>query len=165
MLKVKSKSNINVAATKIDLEKWIYTSSSEDYQNCSKNHLAMGVDILRDGTKCLINIESIGGHLMIHHYKGIVAKPNYTKFVSDKTKFYIFHLIPITLKVIWEMEIYSLSNDKCALECRIMANYPNIWLRLLSKLFWVEYFVQKHDNEETEKFKEAILRKINYGTQ
>lgn len=155
MVKVSTKIHLPEEVSTIDLGHWIRTLSDEEYQSCSVNHIAMGMS----GENTAINVESIGGHLMIHHYTIEESSVDSIKLVSPQTLAYIFHIIPVHIKVVWEVKKVREEN-KLFLQCRITAIFPNKFLDFLSTLFLVKYFVKKHDNEETQKFAHDMVRKV-----
>ena len=58
---------IDHPADRIDLAQWLSTMSDRDYQVCSRGHRAAGT-FPEGGTFGMVNVESIGGHLLIQHY-------------------------------------------------------------------------------------------------
>src|SRR5207244_2655438 len=59
---------INAPIEKIDLPTWAFALPDKEYQGCSPAHVAAGFTTAPDGTRMSINVEVIGGSLMVQHY-------------------------------------------------------------------------------------------------
>ena len=55
-------------AGKIDLPAWAFGLPDAEYQGCSPAHVAAGFTTAPDGGRMSINVEVIGGSLMVQHY-------------------------------------------------------------------------------------------------
>ncbi|BBX61771.1 hypothetical protein MSAS_09450 [Mycobacterium saskatchewanense] len=66
-----AKFTINAPSSLIDITDWLYTLGDQEYINCtprSKAHLAAGTTTTPDGRRMSINVEDIGGVLIVEHY-------------------------------------------------------------------------------------------------
>ncbi len=58
---------INAPIGKIDIPKWCFNLSELEYQGCSPAHIAAGFTTAPDGKRMSINVETIGGSLVVQH--------------------------------------------------------------------------------------------------
>lgn len=66
-----AKFHINAPTSKIDITAWLFTLGDLEYINCtprSRAHLSAGFTHTPDGKRMSINIEDIGGALIVEHY-------------------------------------------------------------------------------------------------
>ena len=63
---------IDAPIDQVDLEKWLFTLSDSEYQAAAHGHRAAGT-FTEDGVRGTINVESIGGTLMVQHYHEVSA--------------------------------------------------------------------------------------------
>ncbi|MCW2650749.1 MAG: hypothetical protein QOE41_4587 [Mycobacterium sp.] len=149
---------IHAPIEEVDLEDWLFTLSDSDYQGAAKAHRAAGT-FTSDGVRGMVNVESMGGTLIIQHYKAIHAEPTRVEMVSERSRAYIFHLFPTPVRVRWTMTAAARTADTTTFTCIVEADMPPA-LRLPSKLTGLEYFVRKHVDEETLGFAADITRKL-----
>jgi hypothetical protein len=98
-MKHSSRTLIDHPADRIDLARWLSTMTDREYQACSRGHRAAGT--YREGkTFGMVNVESIGGHLLVQHYLAKKAVADHVLMHSAKTRVYIMHVIPATIEVI-----------------------------------------------------------------
>ena len=50
-----------------NLHDWVFTLS-DDYQTTARGHIGAGSSIHTDGTQTSVNVESVGGNLLVQHY-------------------------------------------------------------------------------------------------
>jgi len=46
---------------------WLYSLPTEEYKRCSPDHIAAGATFTDDGTRMSINVEMIGGSLLVQN--------------------------------------------------------------------------------------------------
>lgn len=141
-----------------DLDKWLFTLSDEDYQAASKGHRAAG-GFIQDGIRGTINVETIGGTLMVQHYHEVSAKPTRVEMLSKRTRGYVFHLIPTHFQVRWTMAATPRTANTTTLRCTVEVKMPAL-LRLAAASIFTPYFLRKHVEEETPLFAADITRKL-----
>ncbi len=73
-MKATSQTVINLPVEGIDVSAWLAQLSDRDYQACSPGHLAAGI-FYENGVFGSINVENVGGHLLVHHYLAEGASP------------------------------------------------------------------------------------------
>ena len=92
-----SRTVIDHPADRIDLAQWLSTMTDREYQSCSRSHRAAGT--FREGnTFGMVNVEAIGGHLLIQHYFAKEATANRVLMHSTNTRVYILHVVPATIE-------------------------------------------------------------------
>jgi hypothetical protein len=72
-MKSSSRTVINHPADRINLAQWLSTMTDREYQACSRAHRAAGT-FREGGTFGMVNVESIGGHLLVQHYYSKAAR-------------------------------------------------------------------------------------------
>ena len=103
---------INAPKEAFNLHDWVFTLSDKDYQTTARGHIAAGSSIHTDGTQTSINVESVGGNLLVQHYVAEVKEPDYVKMVSF-SDLWLMKLIHVVVKVTWEMRLISVSDNEC----------------------------------------------------
>jgi hypothetical protein len=121
-VKTSCETTIDHAVTCIDLAGWLQNLSDRDYQACSRSHRAAGVS-REDGTFGSINVEAIGGHLLVQHYLAVRADRDHVVMHSTRTRVYLLHLLPVTIGVVWTLQVEPRGTDstvfRCAVETRM----------------------------------------------
>ena len=59
---------INAPIEKVDIPEWCFGLSEQEYQGCSPAHIAAGFTTTPDGKRMSINVEIIGGSMIVEHY-------------------------------------------------------------------------------------------------
>jgi hypothetical protein len=59
---------INASIDKVDIPEWCFGLSEQEYQGCSPAHIAAGFTTAPDGKRMSINVEIIGGSMIVEHY-------------------------------------------------------------------------------------------------
>ena len=95
MMKASSETVIARPADRIDLVEWLTNLSDRDYQACSPGHRAAGV-FRENGRLGSINVESVGGHLLVQHYLDENSRSDHVVMRSRNTRVYVMHLVPAT---------------------------------------------------------------------
>jgi hypothetical protein len=81
---------LNAPSDDIDLEAWLFELSDADYQTCAKGHRGAGVFADEQG-RGMINVESIGGNLIVQHYRRVRADRSSVEMYSSASRVYLFH--------------------------------------------------------------------------
>ena len=144
-------------AEAVDLSEWLFGLSEADYARCAHGHRAVGVlgGAARSG---MVNVESIGGSLLIQHYATRVAERHRVTMVSDASRAYLMHLVPVTIAVKWDMEVKASTRDTSSFRCSIDVAMP-LLVRILGLFNGTGFFVKRHLLEETAGFARDIARK------
>lgn len=161
-MKSSSRAVINHPVERLDLAQWLSTMTDREYQACSRAHRAAGT--FREGaTFGMVNVESIGGHLLIQHYLAERAEPNHVLMRSTASRVYIMHVIPATIEVVWKLETERRDSNSTAFTCTVEARMPAA-LAFVGALGLLPLFLRWHVEEETVKFAADIARRTNAGS-
>lgn len=147
---------LEMPTTDFDLPQWLFRLSDREYQGCSKGHLAAGTSILPDGTKTSVNVESVGGHLMIQHYIPEIAKAEHLKLVSQ-SDCWLFRLWYVRFKVTWEMKLLPTSETTCLFQNAVVVEHKSVIMKVLTALVLGSVFLKKHNAEETPRFADNLV--------
>jgi hypothetical protein len=104
---------INAPIEQVDVPAWCFTLPEAEYQACSPAHCAAGATVAPDGRHMSINVEIIGGSLMVQHYVEEVGRPDHLRLVSDSDVF-----TPsgrTTIRVIWDLRVNRIDDVTCEL--------------------------------------------------
>lgn len=122
---------INAPIGKIDLPAWAFALPDKEYQACSPAHVAAGFTTSPNGKRMSINVEVIGGSLMVQHYIETVGHKEHLvlKSVSD-----VF--TPngrTTIEVMWELSVRPIDGDRCEFTNRVRSHATDDLLDLLGR--------------------------------
>ncbi|MFD0745523.1 hypothetical protein ACFQ1L_29685 [Phytohabitans flavus] len=120
-MKVSHAVPLQVPIESVNLEEWIFSLSDEDYQAASPAHRAASVTS-SNGVRGTINVESIGGTLIIQHYREVAAGARGFELLSPRSRGYLFHLIPIPAEVRWTMTAAPRGANESELRCVVEFN-------------------------------------------
>lgn len=149
---VVSEADIAAPMADLDLSYWVYAMGDRDYRRCARGHFAAGSSPLPGGARASINVESVGGHLLVQHYEPEVLGPHHIRMVSHASEMWIFRMVPARVRVTWEITLVEHSPDRCTFRDHILVEHRSRLLWLLSKLAMINRVVQRHDDEETPHF-------------
>lgn len=139
--------DIPAASADLDVAGWLFSMSDSEYQRTATGHRALGVHV-EDGRRGMVNVESIGGNLLVQHYREEHGDRSQVLMVSPRTTLYMMHLVPVTLGVEWGMRVTGKSRDVSTFTCTISLQVPR-WLRIVGVFAGLRMFVQRHLDEET----------------
>ncbi len=154
-----SEVRMNVPAGALDLPRWLYGLSDSEYQHCSRGHWGAGMSTLPNGGRTSVNVESVGGHLAVHHYLEEASEPDHLKLVSERSDAWLFHLLHIHPRVTWEMRLIPTSDDSCMFRCTVSVDHPSLFIKAASLVTLFQYFVERHDHEEAKLFAENLAKR------
>lgn len=155
-MKSASRTVIDHPANCINLAQWLFTMTDREYQACSRSHRAAGT-FQEGGTFGMVNVESIGGHLLVQHYSAKTAEADHVHMHSTNTRAYIKHLLPATIEVIWTLEIEPRDNKSAEFACTVEARMPAP-LDFVARMGLLPFFLRRHVKEETIKFAADIAQ-------
>ena len=150
---------IDAPIEQIDLANWLFTLSDEDYQAASRGHRGAGTFTTADGVRGTVNIETVGGILLVQHYHEVHAERARVEMLSERTRGLIMHLIPAHFQVRWTLTATPTNGDATLFRCTVEVTMPTL-LRLAAASIFTPYFVRKHVEEETPRFAADIRRKL-----
>ncbi len=91
------------AIEKVDIPAWCFSLPDAEYQACSPAHVAAGATTAPDGRRMSINVEIIGGSLMVQHYVEDIGEPDHLRLVSHSDLFTPSGRTKID--VIWDLRV------------------------------------------------------------
>jgi hypothetical protein len=148
---------------KIDIEAWLFGLSDADYQACAKGHQGAGVFVDEQG-RGMINVESIGGNLIVQHYRSVRAGRSFVEMYSPASRVYLFHLAPVAAAVRWTLEVTARTATVSDFACTVQVDLPPV-LGALARLSFLGYFLGRHVDEEALGFAADITRKQSTNPQ
>ena len=148
---------LNEPSDEIDLEAWLFGLSDADYQACAKGHRGAGVFTDEQG-RGMINVESIGGNLIVQHYRPVRADRSSVEMDSPASRVYLFHLVPVAAGVRWTLDVTPKIDTASDLACTVQVDLRPV-LGLLARLSFLGHFLGRHVDEEARGFAADIARK------
>jgi hypothetical protein len=145
------------SSEEIDLEAWLFALTDSDYQACAKGHQGAGVFRDEQG-RGIINVESIGGNLIVQHYHCVRADRSSVEMYSAASRVHLFHLVPVPAAVRWTLDVNPIAAGGSELACTVQVDLPPL-LRVLARLTLLGHFLGRHVNEEALGFAADIARK------
>jgi hypothetical protein len=105
----------------------------------------------------MLNVESIGGHLIVQHYRPVRAGPKYVEMWSPSSRVYLFHVAPVAAAVRWTLEVTPVTATTASLRCTVEVELPLI-LAVLARASFLGHFLARHVEEEARGFAADIGR-------
>lgn len=102
---------INAPIEKINIPEWAFNLPEKEYQDCSAAHITAAKTIGPDGRRMSINVEVIGGSLMVQHYQEEVSEPQHLVLTSFSDVFTPTGRVVIHIK--WELSVKAISDTQC----------------------------------------------------
>jgi hypothetical protein len=153
---------LNEPSDELDLEAWLFGLSDSDYQACARGHQAAGVFADEQG-RGMVNVESIGGNLIVQHYRCVGADRSSVEMYSPASRVYLFHLVPVAAGVRWTLEVTPDTATTSDFACTVQVDLPPV-LALLGRLSLLGHFLGRHVSEEVQGFAADLTRKHHYPT-
>ncbi|MBY5567712.1 hypothetical protein HFO55_10700 [Rhizobium leguminosarum] len=122
---------INAPIEKIDIPRWCFTLPERDYQECSPAHIAAGFTTAPDGRRMSINVETIGGSLMVQHYIETLGEKDHLILDSNSDVF-----TPsgrTTIHVTWELSAKRIDEARCEFTNRVRSYATDEMLGFLDR--------------------------------
>jgi hypothetical protein len=95
----------------VDLPDWCFTLSESEYQSCSPAHYFAGATAAPDGRRMSINVEVLGGSLIVQHYVEEVARPDHLRLVSNSDLFTPTGRTKIAVR--WDLCVRKIDDQTC----------------------------------------------------
>jgi hypothetical protein len=108
---------VNAPIDKIDIPTWCFNLPESEYQACSPAHVSAGSTIAPDGRRMSINVEILGGSLMVQHYVETLGRSDHLVLDSESDVF-----TPTgrtTIHVTWELSVKALDGERCEFTNRV----------------------------------------------
>ena len=122
---------INAPIEKVDIPKWCFTLADREYQGCSPAHVAAGFTTAPDGKRMSINVEVIGGSLLVQHYVEKLGRPDHLvlESVSD-----IFTPSGRTsINVLWELSVKAIDSQSCEFTNHVRSSATKEFMAFLDR--------------------------------
>lgn len=117
---------INAPIERVDIPAWCFSLPDDEYQGCSPAHFAAGSTKARDGRRMSINVEVIGGSLMVQHYVEQAAGPHH--LILDSISDLFTPSGRTKILVMWELSVKSIGPGKCEFSCHVRTRAtPELW--------------------------------------
>ena len=95
----------------IDIPSWCFTLPESEYQACSPAHCSAGATTAPDGRRMSINVEIIGGSLMVQHYVEEIGRPDHLRLVSESDVFTPTGRTKIAVS--WDLQVTRVDDNSC----------------------------------------------------
>jgi len=155
---------INAPIEAIDIPSWCFSLPDNEYQACSPAHYAAAATTAPDGRRMSINVEVIGGSLMVQHYVEEIGDPDHLRLVSHSDLFTPAGRTKID--VIWDLRARRLDDKSCEFTNTVHSSAPPEMLDFLAKqgLAFEPFRAARrpnseaHNRQETPMFAQSIER-------
>jgi hypothetical protein len=107
---------ISAPIEKIDIPAWCFSLSEQEYQSCSPAHITAGFTTAPDGKRMSINVEIIGGSIIVEHYVETLGKNH---LILDSTSDVLTPSGRTTIHVTWELSLREVGAGKCEFTNRV----------------------------------------------
>lgn len=108
---------IDAPIEKIDLPRWAFTLPDHEYQGCSPAHVAAGATTSLDGKPMSINVEVIGGSLIVEHYVETLGEKHH--LILDSVSDVFTPSGRTTIHVLWELSVKAIDDQRCEFTNRV----------------------------------------------
>jgi hypothetical protein len=155
---------INAPFESVDIPAWCFTLPESEYQSAAPAHNACGATTGPDGRRMSINVEIIGGSLMVQHYVEEIGEPDHLRLVSNSDLFTPTGRTKIN--VIWDLSIRKIDDQTCEFTNLVHTSATPELLDFLGKQ-GIPYDIFRearkpmsvaHNREETPGFAKSIER-------
>jgi hypothetical protein len=155
---------INAPLDKIDIPTWCFDLAEGEYQACSPAHISAGLTTAPDGRRMSINVEIIGGSLMVQHYTETLAQKDH--LILDSTSDVFTPTGRTTIHVTWEMNVRELGTNRCEFTNRVRSRATEALQTFLDRqgIPFEQFRAQRqpasiaHNQGETPRFAASIER-------
>lgn len=122
---------INAPIDKVDIPAWCFSLPEREYQGCSPAHIAAGFTTAPDGKRMSINVENIGGSLMVQHY--VETRGHKDHLILDSTSDVFTPNGRTTIHVTWELSVKDIGGGRCEFTNRIRSYATDDFLTFLAR--------------------------------
>jgi hypothetical protein len=105
------KSVIHSPLKNIDISEWLFSLGDAEYQQCSISHIACGSSRAADGKLMSLNVEEIGGSIVVEHYVEDILERQHCRVISTSDVF--VQGSRTTVHVVWELSVTPLTDSSC----------------------------------------------------
>ena len=122
---------INAPIEKIDIPAWCFALPEREYQGCSPAHVSAAVTTAPDGKRMSVNVEIIGGSLMVQHFVETLGQKNHLILDSESDVFTPAGRTRI--HVTWELSVKEAGTGKCEFTNRVRSYATEELLTFLAR--------------------------------
>jgi hypothetical protein len=148
----------------VDIPSWCFTLPESEYQSCSPAHCSAGATSAPDGRRMSINVEIIGGSLMVQHYVEEIGEPDHLRLVSNSDVFTPTGRTRIG--VIWDLTVRKIDDQTCEFTNMVHSSGTPELMDFLGKqgIPWEVFqaarkpISEAHNRQETPLFAKSIER-------
>ena len=106
-------------------------SPEREYQGCPPAHIAAGFTTAPDGKRMSINIEIIGGSLMVQHYVETLGRKDH--LILDSVSDVFTPTGRTTIHVTWELSVREIGGGECEFTNRVRSYATEEFLIFLAR--------------------------------
>ena len=152
---------IHAPVERVDIADWLLHLPDAEYQRCAPpDHIAAATTTTDDGRPMSINVEVIGGTLVVQHYVAEVHEPHHCRMVSlgdvqtpaGWTK----------IQVIWDLSVTALDLASCRYTNQVLSYPTPAFLQTLEVAgisFEDAAADRDHNRRETALYAQSLERK------
>ena len=122
---------ISAPIEKIDIPAWCFSLSEQEYQSCSPAHITAGLTTAPDGKRMSINVEIIGGSIIVEHYVETLGSKSH--LILDSTSDVFTPSGRTTSHVTWGLSVRDAGGGKCEFTNRVKTFATEDLLAFLAK--------------------------------
>jgi hypothetical protein len=162
---------IDAPIDKVDVADWLLNLPDAEYQRCAPpDHIAAGSTTTDDGRPMSINVEEVGGGLVIQHYVAEVHEAHHCHMVSLSDL-----QTPMgwtKIQVIWDLRVTPLNEKTCQFTNLVISHPTRALIDMLEAAgqtleemaAGLQEAVAEHNRLETPLFAASIERKAWNGS-
>jgi len=122
---------INAPIEKINIPEWCFSLPEQEYQFCSPAHVAAGFTTAPDGKRMSINVEVLGGSVMVQHYIEKLGEPGHLILESISDVFTPTGRVNILVH--WELSVKKIDEESCEFTNRVISKPTEGFITALEK--------------------------------
>jgi len=155
---------INAPIESIDIPAWCFSLRDDEYQACSPAHFAGATTTAPDGRRMSLNVEVVGGSLMVQHYVEEIGDPDHLRLVSHSDLFTPSGRTKID--IVWDLRVRKLDGRSCEFTNTVRSSAPPEMVDFLARQgLAFDAFraarrpnTEAHNRQETPMFAQSIER-------
>ena len=155
---------INAPIEKVDIPSWCFMLPESEYQACSPAHYSAGSTTAPDGRRMSINVEVLGGSMIVQHYVEEIGQPDHLRLLSTSDVFTPAGRTKIG--VTWDLAVKKIDDKTCEFTNTVESRATSELMDFLGKQgIPLEVFrgarkpiSEAHNRQETPMFARSIER-------
>jgi hypothetical protein len=122
---------INAPIEFVDIPTWLFNLPEAEYLRCSPAHIAAAATTTDDGRRMSINVETIGGALMVQHYVEDLGEKHHCRVLSISDV--LASTGWTTTNVLWELSVKPIDTETCEFTNHVIGSSTPEFLKVLAK--------------------------------